>query len=249
VGSQIFDPELVVRTIDEIMTFAADISHRFGVAPEVVIPGGGFGVADDASGADVSISRWAESAATALDRACRQHGFAPPLLMVEPGRAVIGPAGVALYEVGARKTIPGVRTYVSIDGGMADNIRPALYGARYTATLANRDATQEPRETITIAGKFCESGDVLIEDLTLPSLQPGDLLAVPMAGAYCLAMASNYNLAPRPAAVLVSEGRARLIRRRETYEDLLRADVFDDGHEDVGDADGVACLSAGKGSL
>jgi diaminopimelate decarboxylase len=249
VGSQIFDPCLVSRTIEEIMAFAARISNRFGEEPELVIPGGGFGVADDASGADVAIVRWAEAAAGALDRACRQHGLAPPLLMVEPGRAVIGPAAIALYEVGARKTIPGVRTYVSIDGGMADNIRPALYGARYSAALANRDPSDEPAETITIAGKFCESGDVLIEDLEMPPLAAGDLLAVPMAGAYCLAMASNYNLTPRPAVVLVIGGRTRLIRRRESYEDLLRTEIFDDPVGIDHGVDQTERLSAGKGSL
>ena len=110
---------------------------------------------------------------------------------------------------------------------MADNIRPALYGARYAATLANRDAEGEPLQTVTIAGKYCESGDVLIDNASLPELDPGDLLAVPMVGAYCLAMASNYNLSPRPAAVIVANGSARLIRRRETYGDLLRSDIFD----------------------
>jgi diaminopimelate decarboxylase len=215
----------------------------------VIVPGGGFGVADDASGDDVSIEHWAGAAAAAVARACIDHVLEPPELVVEPGRAIAGPAGVALYEVGASKTIPGVRTYVSVDGGMADNIRPALYGARYTAQLANRDATGEPVARVTIAGKYCESGDVLIQDIELPTLLPGDILAVPMAGAYCMAMASNYNLSPRPAVVLVADGRARLIRRRETYEDLLRNEVIDelgvvlDGRQ----ADGR--LSVGKGSL
>jgi diaminopimelate decarboxylase len=128
---------------------------------------------------------------------------------------------VALYRVGARKAIPGVRTYVSVDGGMADNIRPSLYGAKYTAALANRDGGAEPVERVTIAGKYCESGDLLVEDIDLPRLAPGDLLAIPMAGAYCLAMASNYNLAPRPAAALVADGMHRLFRRRETLDDML----------------------------
>jgi diaminopimelate decarboxylase len=129
---------------------------------------------------------------------------------------------------------------------MADNIRPALYGARYAATLANRDPAAEPMQTVTIAGKYCESGDVLIDEASLPELDAGDLLAVPMAGAYCLAMASNYNLSPRPAAVIVANGDARLIRRRETYDDLLRSDVFDDAASAKIDAHR---LSAKKGSL
>lgn len=219
VGSQIFDPSLVAETIGVMLAFAARVRERCGVSPEVLIPGGGFGVADDASGNDVSIAAWASAAAAAISAGCREHGFGEPVLIVEPGRAIVGPAGVALYEVGSRKAIAGVRTYVSVDGGMADNIRPALYGARYAAALANRGAAGEPTETVTIAGKYCESGDILIEEIDLPPLRPGDVLAVPMAGAYCLAMASNYNLTPRPAAVLVSDGSATLIRRRETYEE------------------------------
>ena len=246
VGSQIFDPQLIEQTIDAMIDFAARVATRYGIVPDVLIPGGGFGVADDASGEAVDVAAWAQAAAAAVRRGCRRHGFPEPVLMVEPGRAVIGPAGVALYEVGARKSIPGGRTYVSVDGGMADNIRPALYGARYSARLANRDADGDAVETIAIAGKFCESGDVLIEEAALPGLAAGDVLAIPMAGAYCLAMASNYNLAPRPAAVLVKDGEARLIRRRETYEDVLRCEVVD---PQVEPAHGTGGLSAGKGSL
>lgn len=246
VGSQIFDAKLVEHTIGAMMVFAARVAERDGIVPEMLIPGGGFGVADDASGADVDLEVWATTAAAAVRQCCREHGLPEPMLMVEPGRAVIGTAGVALYKVGARKRVPGVRTYVSVDGGMADNIRPALYGARYSAQLANRDGRGDPIETVTIAGKFCESGDVLIDEATLPMLEPGDLLAVPMAGAYCLAMASNYNLAPRPAAVLVCDGEARVIRRRETYEDVMRCEIIDPAVEP---GTGRESLSARKGSL
>ena len=246
VGSQIFDPRLVEQTIDEITTFAAVVRDRFGAVPEVIIPGGGFGVADDASGADVSIEEWAAAVAGSIKRACRSHGFELPVIVVEPGRGIIGPAGVTLYEVGARKSIPGLRTYISIDGGMADNIRPALYGAQYSIALANRDSATEQLVPVTIAGKYCESGDVLIENALLPVLKTGDLLAVPMTGAYCLSMASNYNLAPRPAVVLVRDGQARLIRRRESYEDLLRTEI--DGATAAILVEGGR-LSAGKGSL
>jgi diaminopimelate decarboxylase len=246
VGSQIFDPRLVEHTVEAMMAFAGRVSARHGIVPEVLIPGGGFGVADDASGADVDVEAWAATAAAAVRGGCQRYEFPEPILMVEPGRAVIGPAGVALYEVGARKSVSGVRTYVSIDGGMADNIRPALYGARYSAQLANRDGIGDPVETITIAGKFCESGDILIEDAVMPMLGCGDLLAVPMAGAYCLAMASNYNLAPRPAAVLVNDGEVRVIRRRESYADLLQCEVVDPRIEP---GIGMGSLSARKGSL
>jgi diaminopimelate decarboxylase len=130
-----------------------------------------------------------------------------------------------LYSVGAIKDIPGVRKYAAVDGGMSDNIRPALYGARYSALVANKLADAEG-ERVTIAGKFCESGDVLLRDAYLPRLEAGDLLAVAMAGAYSLPMSSNYNASPRPAIVMVKDGSARLIRRRETYDDLMRCDVW-----------------------
>ena len=166
------------------------------------------------------IDVWAKAAAQAIERGCRAHGFPSPVLIVEPGRAIIGPAGLALYSVGSQKTVPMVRTYVSVDGGMADNIRPALYGARYATTLANRDPAGQPLQTVTIAGKYCESGDVLIDDASLPELEVGDLLAVPMTGAYCLAMASNYNLSPRPAVVIVADGQRAI---DSTARDLRRS--------------------------
>ncbi|MCA9876928.1 MAG: diaminopimelate decarboxylase [Thermomicrobiales bacterium] len=230
VGSQIFDAQLVAQTVAEMMTFATAVFQEHGVAPRVVIPGGGFGVADDASGADVSIVDWAKAAATALSTAASHGGYHAPELVVEPGRAIVGPAGIAIYEVGSRKVIEGARTYVSVDGGMSDNIRPSLYGARYSADLVNRDGTGQPPETVTIAGKYCESGDVLIDSIRLPELRAGDLLALPMAGAYCLAMSSNYNLAPRPAVAVVNDGTWRLIRRRETYADMLQCEIFDSPH-------------------
>lgn len=146
-----------------------------------------------------------------------------PQVIIEPGRAIAGPAGVAVYTIGARKELPDLRTYVSVDGGMADNIRPALYDASYTAVIANRD-NDSASETVTISGKYCESGDILIDRIQLPSPVEGDLLAVPAAGAYCLAMASNYNMSLRPAVVLLQDGSATVIRRRESFADLIRLD-------------------------
>jgi diaminopimelate decarboxylase len=143
---------------------------------------------------------------------------------VEPGRSIVGPAGVALYRVGSIKDIPNVRTYVAVDGGMADNIRPTAYGAVYTPLLANR-AGEPATDTVAVAGRFCESGDVLVQAARLPRPRIDDLVALPGSGAYHLAMASNYNLAPRPAVVVVGDGQARLVRRRETYADLLAADL------------------------
>jgi len=173
----------------------------------------------------VSFENWADVAVRTLVEGCDDLGLPIPELVVEPGRSIVGPAAVAVYEAGAVKDIPGMRKFVSIDGGMADNIRPSLYGARYSATVANR-SVQQAGDLVTIAGKYCESGDILIRDVDLGDVTSGDLIALPAVGAYCLAMASNYNLALRPAVVLVKDGEARLIRRRERYEDLLSADVL-----------------------
>jgi diaminopimelate decarboxylase len=146
-------------------------------------------------------------------------------LVIEPGRALIGQAGVALYTVGVIKDIPGIRRYISVDGGMGDNIRPALYGSRYEAALANRMMDNET-EAVTIAGKFCESGDILVKDVILPPVSSGDIVALPNCGAYCLSMASNYNASLKPAIVMVGEGKARPIRRREIPDDLTRCDLL-----------------------
>lgn len=224
IGSQLMDVQGHVDALDEIIRFAAEMRDAHGVAMEQFSPGGGFGIAYVEGDQPMTPERWADLLSSAITSACERNGFDLPIVTIEPGRSIAGPAGVALYTVGARKEIPGVRTYVSVDGGMADNIRPALYEAVYTAELANRES-DTARETVTIAGKFCESGDILIESIDLPPLERGDLLAIPAAGAYCLAMASNYNMAPRPAVVFVREGDARLVRRRETMDDLLRLDV------------------------
>ena len=140
---------------------------------------------------------------------------------------LVGRAGVAVYSVGARKEIPGVRTYVSVDGGMADNVRPAMYGSEYQAFAVTR-MRDDPIETVTIAGKFCESGDLLIRDAALPALRPGERIVMPAAGAYQLAMESNYNLALRPAVLFLRDGRALLTRRRQTLDDLLSAELLPD---------------------
>ena len=222
IGSQIFEDAPFVQTVEVLLDFATEM-QSCGFELRELSPGGGLGVRYVESDAATPIERYVQAVSGAVVKGCRARGLPLPRLVLEPGRSIVGPAGVALYTVGARKEIPGVRTYVSVDGGMADNPRPALYGARYTAIVANK-ADLPPSETVTVAGKFCESGDVLIRDLPLPGTGPGDLLAVPVSGAYNLAMSSNYNQAPRPAAVLVCDGQARLILRRETYDDLTRRD-------------------------
>jgi len=195
------------------------------VVPRVFSPGGGFGIAYTKTTTGPDIEGWAVAAADAIRRACKENDLPLPMVIFEPGRFLVGSAGVALYEIGSRKAIVGVRTYVSVDGGMADNIRPALYEATYTGEIANR-AHGPATEKVTISGRYCESGDILIKDIELPELKTGDLLAVPGAGAYSLAMASNYNMVPRPAVILVNEGKAALIRRRETIDDLLALDLL-----------------------
>ncbi len=148
----------------------------------------------------------------------------PPKLIIEPGRKIVAQAGVALYTVGVIKDIPGIRTYVCVDGGMGDNIRQPMYGARQEALVANRVSARDTK-TVTIAGKYCESGDVLIKEISLPGLKAGDILAVAGSGAYCVPMSSNYNASLRPAIIFVREGKSRLIRRRETLADLTRRDL------------------------
>ena len=147
-------------------------------------------------------------------------------MYVEPGRGLVGRAAVALYRVVGTKRVPHVRTFVAVDGGMADNIRPTAYGAKYSAVLANRADDRGVPIDVAIAGKYCETGDILIQHVSLPLPKIGDLVAIPAAGAYQLSMANNYNMALRPAVVVVAKGHARIVRRRETYEDLLRAEVM-----------------------
>ncbi len=222
-GSQLFDEQVAVLAIEKIVAFAADMRREHGIEFAIISPGGGMGISYLEGMPEMDIAAWMGVTADALERRCALAKMPQPALVFEPGRWIVGPSGVALYRVGSRRDIDGVRSYVSVDGGMADNIRPTLYDASYTAELANR--VGDGSETVTIAGKYCESGDVLIRDIALPRLEPGDLLAVPGAGAYCIPMASNYNLALKPAVVIVSDGQATLIRRRETYADLLTLDV------------------------
>ncbi len=224
IGSQILDLEPLAVAIALLVDFAAAMGAGHGFELREFSPGGGWGVPHHEADSPAPVHRYVRAVGAAVVEGCRRQGLALPTLVIEPGRSIVAPAAVALYRVGARKEIPGVRTYISVDGGMADNIRPALYGARYTALAANK-GHQPADETVTVAGRFCESGDVIIRDVALPRLEAGDLLAVPMVGAYCLSMASNYNLTPRPAVVLVKEGGATLIQRRETFHDLMARDL------------------------
>jgi diaminopimelate decarboxylase len=222
IGSQIFDLEPYRETLRRVFGFAARSRSVFELRE--VSPGGGFGMRYTAADEQpLGPGEAARAVADAVCAAARDHGFVDdrlPALTIEPGRSIVGPAGVAVYGVGSVKSIEGVRTYVAVDGGMADNIRPTAYGARYAPLLANR-ADEAASGVFAVAGRYCESGDVLMKDAPLPLPRAGDLLAVPGAGAYHLSMASNYNLTPRPAVVVVRDGQARLVRRRETYADLI----------------------------
>jgi diaminopimelate decarboxylase len=223
-GSQLFETDPYSMAIDGLVEFAARMVRNHGLDLQEFSPGGGFAVQYVEGHSAPGLDTYAQIITDAMRRACANHGLTLPRLVIEPGRSSVARAGVAVYTVGAIKDIPGVRKYVSVDGGMADNIRPALYEAKYEAVVANRlDAP--PEETVTIAGKYCESGDILITDLHAPRLTSGDMLALPASGAYCLAMSSNYNASPRPAVVLVNQGQARVIRRRETYDDLMQWDA------------------------
>lgn len=222
-GSQLFDLNPYAAEIDVLLDSAARLRDRYGLIIQEINAGGGMGVAYTADQHPLDAHACAARLGAALADGCRQRGFPLLRLVIEPGRSIIARAGVALYTIIATKTLPQMR-FLHIDGGMGDNIRPALYGARYTAVLAEQaDAPAE--EIAAIAGRYCESGDVLIHAASLPRARAGDVLAVPVAGAYTLSMASTYNLTPRPAVVMVNGGSAHLMQRRETYDDLIARDI------------------------
>ena len=219
-GSPIFELEPYSEAIDYVLKFVSSMKDKYGLDLKRFSPGGGFAIGYLVDKLPPKMSEYAKEIADAIRKSCDAYGLEEPEVTVEPGRAIVGRAGVAIYTVGGIKVIPNVRTYVSVDGGMGDNIRPALYESEYEVVPVDRPFDHR-NQIVTIAGKFCESGDVLARDVNLPDVQPGELLALPASGAYCLMMASNYNMQTRPAVVMVKDGKARLIRRRETYSDLL----------------------------
>jgi diaminopimelate decarboxylase len=225
IGSQIFDTAGFEVSAHRVVALLAAVRDEHGVElPEVGL-GGGLGIAYTPEDDPLDPKQVAESLRGIVERECAAAGLAEPRLSVEPGRAVAGPGTVTLYEVGTVKDVDGIRTYVSVDGGMSDNVRTALYGAEYTCVLASRASAAAPM-LARVVGVHCESGDVVVREAWLPSdVAPGDLLAVAATGAYCRAMASNYNLVPRPPVVAIKGGTARELLRRETYDDLLRLDL------------------------
>jgi diaminopimelate decarboxylase len=226
IGSQLLDDSAAIETVEWLAGFAERCRRELGWTPSIVDLGGGLGIQYMPGRVPPTIAEFVGTLVRHLDAQWESLGLPSPQLVIEPGRSIVGRAGITLYEVGSVKEVADGVTYVSVDGGMSDNPRPQLYQAQYTALLANR-ADESPNGTYAVCGKHCESGDVLIRHVPLPEPTRGDLLAVPATGAYTLTMASNYNLVPRPAAVLVSDGEARLIRRRETIEDLLATEPAD----------------------
>jgi diaminopimelate decarboxylase len=220
VGSQLMHFGASLMTVDWIAQFAARLRAELDWTPRTIDLGGGLGVRHVLEEPTFTIAEFVAGLVGELQRSFQLQGLPSTALVLEPGRSLVSRAGVTLYTVGAVKRASAATTYVTVDGGMSDNPRPAMYNARYTAMLANR-ADEESTEAYAVAGKHCESGDVLIERVELPEPRRGDLLAVPVTGAYTLAMSSTYNAVPRPAAVLVGNGEARVIRRRETVDDLL----------------------------
>ncbi|HVB09443.1 MAG TPA: diaminopimelate decarboxylase [Bacillota bacterium] len=254
IGSQLLDTAAYTIEVARLITLAAAIRRDCDAEIHELNIGGGLGIryVDD----DVPPEPEAVAGAViaAVTTGCRAHDLPLPVLACEPGRSIVGPAGIALYTVGASKRVPGLTPYVAVDGGMGDNIRPALYGATYTVVVANR-MHQPHTERVHVVGRYCESGDFLAKDAPVPELRPGDLLAFFGAGAYQLPMASNYNRVPRPAAVLVSQGHADLILARESVEDLLRQDRMPEhlaragaGARGPGQRDAAASASPRTGS-
>ena len=224
IGSQIFELE-PHRDLAAVMADALGLARRLGHPVTDLNVGGGLGIRYVETDDPPSIDHWVKVVAEGVTAACRERDLELPRLMCEPGRSLVATAGITLYSVGSRKTIPGVRTYVAIDGGMSDNPRPITYQSLYTCCLADRPLA-EATETVNLVGKHCESGDVLLKDLNLPTTSSGDIVAVFATGAYNASMSSNYNRIPRPAAVVVNEGSAELVQKREQPDDLLRYDVL-----------------------
>ena len=224
VGSQLLSNESHLKAISIICKLMVEVRDAYGMTTRELNLGGGYGIHYQDDEQTRPLSYFVDAMMANLGTACSAAGVAMPRVVIEPGRWVVGEAGITLYTIGSRKVIPDVRTYVGVDGGLPDNPRPALYGAVYEATVADRD--DGPRnEVVTVAGKCCETGDILIRDIALQSPMPGDILAVFTTGAYNHSMASNYNRLARPAMVLTNAGKHRLSVRRETFEDLVAREL------------------------
>lgn len=224
IGSQIFDIDPFVKAAEVMMDFIGQIKRETGHLVTELNLGGGYGIKYTENDNPVPYDNYMAAVSKAVKAKAAENDIPVPFIYMEPGRSVVGEAGITLYTVGGRKEIPDVRTYVSVDGGMTDNIRYALYESEYTVVNAGK-ADQKPNEKVTVAGKCCESGDLIQKDTPVADVQVGDTLAVLSTGAYNYSMASNYNRNPRPAIVMVKDGKARLIVKRESYDDLVANDL------------------------
>lgn len=227
IGSQIFDVEPFCEAAKVMIGFIADLYDKLGIKVNILNLGGGFGIKYTATDDPIAPSEYIHKVTNVVKELAQEKGIDLPFLVFEPGRSIVASAGITLYTVGCVKEIENVRTYVSIDGGMCDNPRYILYGSKYTAVLAN-NASAEPVAPITIAGKCCESGDLIQEHVMMPQIHVGDTLAVLATGAYNYSMSSNYNRIPRPPIVAVSGNEAKIIVKRETYDDLIKNDVLEE---------------------
>lgn len=224
IGSQIFETQGFVAAAEKLLLKMQAWSEYYNYTCTVLNLGGGFGIRYTDEDEPLSPEKYVEEMIISIQRLSSESAFPIPEIWIEPGRSLVGDAGTTLYKVGSQKTIPGIRQYIAVDGGMSDNIRPALYQAKYDAKVANRMHAQAT-QNVTIAGKCCESGDKLIEDILFPEVAAGDIIAMFSTGAYGYAMASNYNRLVRPAVVFVENGQSQLVIRRESHEDLLRNDL------------------------
>ena len=225
IGSQIFDIAPFAEAADIMMNFIGDLKDKLGLEIEQLNLGGGMGIMYTENDDPVPYDEYIKHVSEVVKAAAEKRGVKLPFILMEPGRSIAAPAGVTLYTVGGVKDIKNVRKYISVDGGMGDNPRYILYQSEYEAVIAN-NANAPRTEKVTIAGKCCESGDVLLENTMMPEIHVGDTLAVLATGAYNYSMASNYNRIPRPAMVAVSGGKARVVVKRETYEDLIKNDII-----------------------
>lgn len=227
IGSQIFETSIYYDEVDVLLKEMGRIKSTHGIELSHINLGGGLGIKYTEQDCPPSIYEIAEKIISSINENSKKYGIIEPTIHIEPGRSIVGTSGVTLYTVGSSKQVPQGKKYVAVDGGMADNPRPSLYQAIYTAEVANK-ANCELAETVTIAGKFCESGDILIKDIALPVLEAGDILCVYNTGAYGYSMSSNYNRVLKPAAVLVNNSQSDIIINRQTYEDLVSSDVIPD---------------------
>ncbi len=225
IGSQIFEKDVYVDLVGIIAEQYAKIKQKYGMEFTEINLGGGIGVKHTEEDDPISIYEFAEVIIPALNENIKKHNLERPKLLLEPGRSIICNSGVTLYRAGSYKQVTDGRKYIAVDGGMSDNPRPSMYQAKYTALVANK-VNSNNEETVTIAGKYCESGDILIEAIKLPAISPGDIICIPATGAYNYSMASQYNRAPRPAAIIVHKGRSDVIIKRESYQDLISFDVI-----------------------